>query len=38
MARDVEESNYYVAHGGQIPVKWTAPEVIHTAASKLSMK
>ena len=28
MARDVEDSDYYVAHGGQIPVKWTAPEVI----------
>ena len=27
MARDLEESTYYVSHGGQIPVKWTAPEV-----------
>ena len=27
MARDLEESNYYIAHGGKIPVKWTAPEV-----------
>ncbi len=27
MARDLEEGNYYVSHGGKIPVKWTAPEV-----------
>ena len=27
MARDLEEENYYVSHGGQVPVKWTAPEV-----------
>ena len=27
MARDLEESNYYVSHGGKIPLKWTAPEV-----------
>ena len=27
MARDLQEENYYVSHGGQIPVKWTAPEV-----------
>ena len=27
MARDLEESSYYVSQGGQIPVKWTAPEV-----------
>ena len=27
MARDLEESNYYISHGGKIPVKWTAPEV-----------
>jgi hypothetical protein len=26
MSRDLEE-NYYVSHGGKIPVKWTAPEV-----------
>ena len=23
------EENYYVSHGGQIPVKWTAPEALH---------
>ena len=27
MARDLEESNYYISHGGKIPLKWTAPEV-----------
>ena len=28
MSRDLMDENYYVAHGGKIPVKWTAPEVI----------
>ena len=27
MARDLEDENYYISHGGKIPVKWTAPEV-----------
>ena len=27
MARDVTDDTYYVASGGKIPVKWTAPEV-----------
>ena len=27
MSRDLEDETYYVAHGGKIPVKWTAPEV-----------
>ena len=27
MSRDLEDENYYVSHGGKIPVKWTAPEV-----------
>ena len=27
MARDIEESDYYVSHGGMVPVKWTALEV-----------
>ena len=27
MARDLDESNYYISHGGKVPVKWTAPEV-----------
>ncbi len=29
MSRDLEQSNYYITHGGIIPVKWTAPEVSH---------
>ena len=27
MSRDVVDENYYVSHGGKVPVKWTAPEV-----------
>ncbi len=27
MARDLIDENYYMSHGGRIPVKWTAPEV-----------
>ena len=29
MSRDLAEEDYYVSHGGKIPVKWTAPEAIH---------
>jgi len=29
MARDVADDNFYVASGGKVPAKWTAPEV-HT--------
>ena len=28
MSRDLQDENYYVAHGGMIPVKWTAPEAL----------
>ena len=28
MSRDLEEETYYVTKGGQIPLKWTAPEAI----------
>ena len=28
MSRDLENETYYVSHGGKIPVKWTAPEVM----------
>ena len=28
MSRNLMDENYYVSHGGKIPVKWTAPEVI----------
>ena len=27
MARDVGDDIYYIATGGKIPLKWTAPEV-----------
>ena len=29
MSRDLAEEQYYVSHGGKIPVKWTAPEALH---------
>ena len=29
MSRDLADENYYVSHGGMIPVKWTAPEAIN---------
>ena len=29
MSRDLADENYYISQGGQIPVKWTAPEAIH---------
>ena len=29
MTRDLDEGSYYVSRGGQIPVKWTAPEVYY---------
>ena len=28
MSRDLANENYYVSHGGKIPVKWTAPEAL----------
>ena len=28
MSRDLDENIYYVTKGGQIPVKWTAPEAV----------
>ncbi len=27
MSRDLQEEAYYQSKGGEIPVKWTAPEV-----------
>ena len=27
MSRDIMNETYYISHGGQVPVKWTAPEV-----------
>ena len=29
MSRDLEDAGYYVSQGGQIPVKWTAPDALH---------
>ena len=29
MSRDLADETYYVAHGGKIPVKWTAPEALN---------
>ena len=29
MSRDLADDNYYISHGGEVPVKWTAPEAIH---------
>ena len=26
LSRDLFVENYYVSHGGKVPVKWTAPE------------
>ena len=31
MSRDLMDENYYTSHGGMIPVKWTAPEVLTTS-------
>ena len=28
MARNLIEDDYYVSHGGKIPIKWTAPEAL----------
>ena len=28
MSRNLMDEDYYVSHGGKIPVKWTAPEVL----------
>ena len=27
MSRDLSDGDYYVSHGGMVPVRWTAPEV-----------
>ena len=27
MSRNLMDENYYISHGGKVPVKWTAPEV-----------
>ena len=28
LSRDLQNEDYYVSHGGKIPVKWTAPEAL----------
>ena len=28
MSRPLQNTEYYVSHGGKIPVKWTAPEAL----------
>ena len=28
MSRNLIDDDYYVSHGGKIPVKWTAPEAL----------
>ena len=28
LSRDLFEEDYYVSHGGKVPVKWTAPEAL----------
>ena len=28
LSRDLQDETYYVSRGGQLPIKWTAPEVI----------
>ena len=38
MSRDLEDSDYYITHGGIIPVKWTAPEVIRALMLHALMK
>ncbi|XP_019850411.1 PREDICTED: uncharacterized protein LOC100638128 isoform X2 [Amphimedon queenslandica] len=29
LSRDLQDENYYISKGGQVPIKWTAPEAIH---------
>ena len=29
LSRDLQNEDYYISHGGKIPVKWTAPEALH---------
>ena len=32
MSRDLADADYYLSHGGKIPVKWTAPEVRYSTS------
>ncbi len=29
MSRDLADAEYYISHGGKIPVRWTAPEAMY---------
>ena len=29
LSRDLQKENFYISHGGKVPVKWTAPEALH---------
>ena len=29
LSRNLQHEDYYISHGGKIPVKWTAPEALH---------
>ena len=29
LSRALQDADYYISHGGKIPVKWTAPEALH---------
>ena len=29
MSRELQNEDYYRSHGGQVPVKWTAPEALN---------
>ena len=29
MSRDLADAEYYISHGGKIPVRWTSPEAMY---------
>ena len=29
LSRNLHREDYYISHGGKVPVKWTAPEALH---------
>ena len=37
MSRDLDDDNYYISHGGKIPIKWTSPEVCDWRESAVKM-
>ena len=34
LARDLAYDSYYLSSGGLVPVRWTAPEVMHSTMSQ----